>query len=269
MARTGDWANGYCPYLNIDISYSSQNEDTVYYNYKISYCTTSGGPAYTNGNGRDWNFKIDGSVIASGSIDINGKTTFDVHSGPLSISKSKDARNVTAEINMYMDVTWDGRYAGWVSGSQTISVAARTYNAHGNPSFSASKSTVNYGESITLSWAKSATQGNANFERFELWQGDTKLYSGSNTSYTLKPSDVTGAKGGTATYILKEVHEWYSGYKTTQATVSIKVRSGVVSIYDSNGKKHIGLVSAYDSSGNRHYVLITVYDENGKAHNVV
>lgn len=150
-----------------------------------------------------------------------------------------------------------------------VTIPARPYHAHGKPSFSAPKTTVHYGETIELSWSKSDTQGNANFDHFELWQGDTKLYSGSNTTYTVTPSSVTGAKGGTATYTLKEVHEWYGGYKTTEASVSIKVQSGVVTVYDSNGVKHVGLVTMYDSKGVKHYVLITAYDENGKAHNVV
>lgn len=57
--------------------------------------------------------------------------------------------------------------------------------------------------------------------------------------------------------------------KQTEASVSIKVQSGVVTVYDSNGVKHVGLVTMYDSKGVKHYVLITAYDKNGKAHNVV
>lgn len=269
MARTRDWANGYCPYLNVDISYSSQNGDTVYYNYSVSYCTTSGGAAYTNGRGRDWNFKVDGYVVASGSININGSRGFGVHSGSFSVSKSKNARNVTAEINMYMDVSWAGTYAGWVSGSQSLSIPARTYNAHGNPTFTASKSTINYGESITLSWAKGSPQGNANFDRFELWRGDKQLYKGAGLTYSVTPSNATGAQGGEVTYTLKEVHEWYGTYPTKSVSITINVRSGVVTAYDAQGNKHTGLVTAYDASGVAHFVLITAYDASGNPHSVV
>lgn len=80
---------------------------------------------------------------------------------------------------------------------------------------------------------------------------------------------MTGAKGGTATYTLKEIHEWYGSYPSTESSVSINVRSGVVSVYDSSGTKHTGLVTAYDSSGNSHFVLITAYDANGSPHSVV
>ncbi len=80
---------------------------------------------------------------------------------------------------------------------------------------------------------------------------------------------MTGAKGGTATYTVKEIHTWYGSEKTTQASVSVTVRSGIVSVYDSSGNRHTGLVTAYDSSGKSHFVLITAYDANGSPHSVV
>ena len=162
---------------------------------------------------------------------------------------------------------WYGTYPTQ-STSKSVTCRAQ-YIAHSNPTIKAAKTTCNYGESVTLSWAKSSTQGNANFNRFELYLGSTKIYSGSAVSYAVTPSSVTGAKGGTATYTLKEIHEWYGTYYTTSASVSITVRSGVVTAYDSSGAKHTGLVTAYDSSGKGHYVLITGYDSNGSPHSVV
>lgn len=234
---------------------------------------SGGGPAqygivgqvgYTCNNKSNW-AEVGRGVANYGATIVNGSKSWDI-----------ERINVDQYCECFAKIwgeTVNG-YGAWGANNGdgarvAVTIPARPYHAHGNPTFSASKTIAHYGEDITLSWSKSGTQGNASFDHFELWQGDTKLYSGSNTSYMLKPSDVTGAKGGTVTYTLKEIHEWYGSYKSTQATVSIKVRSGVVSIYDSNGKKHIGLVSAYDSSGNRHYVLITAYDENNKAHNVV
>lgn len=150
-----------------------------------------------------------------------------------------------------------------------VTVPKRPYYEHGTPTLTTVKTSAHYGEVLTLSWDKSKTQGNANFDHFELWQGTTKLYTGSDTSYTVTPSDVTGAKGGTVTYTLKEVHEWYDEYKTTTASISIKVQSGVVTIYDENRVKHVGLVTMYDEQRVKHYVLITAYDKDGNAHNVI
>lgn len=150
-----------------------------------------------------------------------------------------------------------------------VTIPARPYHAHGNPTLSTIKTTAHYGEVLTLSFSKSETQGNANFDHFELYQGTTRLYKGTDTSYAVTPSDVTGAKGGNVTYTLKEVHEWYGGYKTTETSISIKVQSGVVTIYDENRVKHVGLVTMYDEQRVKHYVLITAYDKDGNAHNVV
>ena len=186
------------------------------------------------------------------------------------VARGKDDKEIYCWTK-YWGATVDGYGGGPWSGEVGVyvTIPARTRIPHGNPTLSASKTTANYGESVLLSWKKSTTQGNANFARFELWQGNKKLYSGSGISKSVVPSDATGAKGGTAKYTLKEIHEWYGSYPETSTSKSITVRSGVVSAYDSTGKKHTGLVTAYDSSGNSHYVLITAYDSNGQPHSVV
>ena len=176
----------------------------------------------------------------------------------------------------YWGETVNGHGACSVSGEVdvVVTIPARPYHAHGNPAVSASKTTTHYSEEITLSWAKSDTQGNANFVRFELYHDDenkpeNKIYSGTSTSTKVIPSDYTGAKGGTVTFSIWELHEWYGENKWTHTDIAITVRSGVVTVYDSDKTKHVGLVTAYDSNGKRHYVLITAYDSSGKAHNVV
>ena len=261
-----------------EISNWSDGDDTLSFTWTVYVCGTSGG-------GWDGPYKYGFNLAASyvyngGEYHIDGGDTWydggTWRSNSVDISISKN--NSTQSIALYLDmdsksvngygaapsaIIWD-----WVN-IGSVSVSARAYYAHGNPTVSASKTTTHYSEEITLSWDKSSNQGNAGFDRFELWQGDTKLYSGSGTNYKVTPSDVTGAKGGTATYVLKEIHEWYGGYPSTQASIDITVRSGVVTVYDSNGTKHVGLVTAYDSNGKGHYVLITAYDSSGKAHNVV
>lgn len=232
--------------------------------------TVSAAATYTgstwNGYGVSCSISVDGVGSWSGTITLPKGGSPRYFSHTFYISEAGSARTFTCR------ASWDSSWSsagGSTSNSCRVTVPARQYIAHGKPTIKASKTTANYGESVTISWAKSATQGNANFDRFELWQGNTKLYSGSAISKSVKPSDVTGAKGGTATYTLKEIHEWYGSYPSTESSVSINVRSGVVSVYDSSGTKHTGLVTAYDSSGNSHFVLITAYDANGSPHSVV
>lgn len=218
--------------------------------------------AYTSCDGSSSGWVGTGGLSQSSNTD----TTLVRRSQDFTVSKTGSGRNVWCAGGVKIGGTYS---PGTSEAGVNVWINARTYYAHGNPIITANKTTANYGESITLSWAKSATQGNANFDRFELWQGSNKLYSGSAISKSVKPSDVTGAKGGTATYTVKEIHTWYGSEKTTQASVSVTVRSGVVSVYDGSGNKHTGLVTAYDSSGKSHYVLITAYDADGSPHSVV
>lgn len=186
------------------------------------------------------------------------------------VERGKDDRNISCWTK-YWGKTVNG-YGGSAHHGEVyvnVTIPARPRHPHGSPTLTAAKTSVHYGEVLTLSFAKSGTQGNANFNHFELWQGNTKLYSGTNTSYEVTPSDVTGAIGGTVTYTLKEVHEWYDDRPSTETSITIKVQSGVVTIYDENGVKHVGLVTMYDENRIKHYVLITAYDDQGIAHNVV
>ena len=80
---------------------------------------------------------------------------------------------------------------------------------------------------------------------------------------------MTGAKGGTVKYTLKEIHEWYGTYPSKEVSLSITVRSGVVSAYDDSGNRHTALVTAYDEEGKPHYVLVTAYDADDKPKSVV
>lgn len=160
--------------------------------------------------------------------------------------------------------TW---YGAEKTTQNQVSVVVRI--PHGVPGLSSNITTANYGESVTLSWSKASTQGNASFKRFELWQSSTKIYSGTAISKAVIPSTYSGPKGGNVVFTLKEIHDWYGSEKTTQKTITINVRSGVVTVYDANGAKHTGLVTAYDASGAAHYVLITAYDSSGKPHSVV
>lgn len=208
------------------------------------------------------------SLTFTGSAFTSAHKTFTVGTKSFTVAKKKASRSITVSAKVWVPESGAASYVKGTTASGKVTIPAATRTAHGNPTISADASEAVYGEQVTLTWAKSATQGNAAFDRFELWQGSTKLYSGSGTSMSVVPSDVTGAVGGTVTYEIREIHDWFGTEYTTKATVSIEVKCGVVTVYDSSGSKHVGLVTAYDSSGNAHSVLITVYDSEGNAHNV-
>lgn len=218
-----------------------------------------------------WSLKYNGTTSSSGGeaegrwIESENDSQVVLMTKTQTVSRGSSSKTYSASATVKVTSV----SSGTKTASASVTIPARTRTPHGKPTVKTNKTTTNYGESATISWAKSSTQGNASFKRFELWQGNTKLYSGSGISKSVIPSDATGAKGGTATYKVKEIHEWYGSYPSTENTVSINVRSGVVSAYDSTNKRHTGLVTAYDANGNSHYVLITAYDSNGSPHSVV
>ena len=202
----------------------------------------------------------------TGAAMTSSNGTFNLGSRSFNVSKSSAARNITVSSKVSVPQSGAASYRTGGTASGSVNIPARTRTPHGDPTISASATEVVYGEQVTLTWEKSATQGNANFDRFELWQDSTALYSGTDTSMAVTPSDVTGGMGGTATYEVREIHDWYGTEYTTKATVSIEVKSGVVTVYDSEGTAHTGLVTAYDADGAARSVFIAAYDAEGKPH---
>lgn len=90
----------------------------------------------------------------------------------------------------------------------------------GAPGLSASRSQVQVGDRVTLSWRKADSQGNAAFARFELRENGALVYSGSATSAKRTPSD---AEGDSVAYELREVHAFYGREVYTTATVRVSV----------------------------------------------
>ena len=200
----------------------------------------------------------------TGAAMTSSNGTFNLGSRSFNVSRSGTARNINVSAKVSVPQSGAASYRTGATASGSVSIPARTRTPHGNPTISASATEAVYGEQVTLTWGKSATQGNANFDRFELWQGSTRLYSGTGTSMAVTPSDVTGAKGGTATYEVREIHDWYGTEYTTKATVSIEVKGGVVTAYDGEGAARAGLVTAYGADGAARSVLITAYDAEGQ-----
>lgn len=208
--------------------------------------------------------KCDGQTSTfTGAAMSSGNKTFTLGTKSFTVAKQKAARKISVSAKVTVPGSGAASYKTGATASGTVNIPAATRTPHGNPTISASDTEAVYGEQVTLTWAKAATQGNANFERFELWQGSTRLYSGSGTSMAVTPSDVTGPAGGTATYEVREVHDWYGTEYTTEATVSIEVKGGVVTAYDDAGAAHVGLVTAYGADGGARSVLITAYGADG------
>ncbi len=174
------------------------------------------GHAGGGGLGSQWN--DDGRGVAQIGANVAGCSR---EYGPF--AKSLGAYAVRCWCKAWGE-TVDG-YGAWdgpaMEAYVDVSVAARTFVDFGAPSISVSKATVGMGESVTVSWAKSPTQGNAGFAYFEVYENGSKVYSGSGTSVARTPSDVPDV--GSVVYEVREVHEWYGTYPYKSASASVAV----------------------------------------------
>ena len=226
-------------------------------------------------------YSADGKGIYSGNGNWVGQVE-----GSWDFSRGASDYNVTV-FGKYWGDTVNGYGPAGNSGEVygTLTIPARPYYPAGAPSANVSKTQVPIGMAITLSWTKSSTQGNANFDHFEVTDGlGARLYVGSGTSIQTVPSKILDQYGkdnyykrileanknfkkGWVYYAVWEVHEWYGSYPSSPICwIGVEVKSGVITVYDSAGKKHVGLVTAYDASGKPHFVLISAYDSSGKRH---
>lgn len=182
------------------------------YWFEIESNGTQGNQASgSTSNSSNASWKTEQSISSSASFTKN-QSAYTVSVKCYAQFSSATSRNCTATVN--------------------VTIPARTRTAHGNPTIKTSDSGVLQGDEATISWAKSSTQGNANFDHFELWQQkskeynsktDKKLYSGSGTSYVVTPSDFVGTDGGDVFYVVYEYHEWYDSHPYTSAAVAVHV----------------------------------------------
>lgn len=239
---SSSWARKFRCYLN---AYTEEIDDNT---YRVHYYALSEMIAAYQYGMRTYVF-IDGTQVGSseGVLQTNpGQTWTEVCRvgwGTKDFSRTGSDYSVTVvgrasaeEVNGY------GGDHGHKDASITLTIPARPYRAHGNPTIKTSDSGVLQDGTATISWEKSSTQGNANFDHFELWQQkskeynsetDKKLYpssgtSGSGTSYTVTPSDFAGANGGDVFYVVYEYHEWYGSHPYTSAAVVVHVMPTIV-----------------------------------------
>lgn len=221
------------------------------------------GTTYSNYE-QDWKITVANVGSKTGTITLPRGGSPRSFSASFNVSASPNSRkfNVTA----WWDSSWSSA-GGSTTATTTVTVPAVQRDPHGQPTVSVSKSVVQSVEQVTISWKKSSDQGNASFERFELYQGNTKLYSGTDTSYKVKPSDYTGAGGGKVTFTVREVHEWYGTYPYTSASVTVTVRP-TFTYYNSTGSKTYCRIFAYSSSGDLKNVIVYAYNSSGELKDV-
>lgn len=300
VAISGNYRK-YRAYVSASIADTSNDYATVSYYYcvQMTYAYQYGVAAncYVNGS---WQHSTSGYLSSNPG---SSWATVCSGSGTTSIAKSNGAYNITVQCNAWGEtVSGMGSAGGSTSCSVTLTVPVRTYIAHGNPTFSVDKTLVSEGEEVALTLTPSTTQGNANFNHFEISDGKGNIFFSS--SVTTTPSTVTttdvpsavlerygadeylsGATGALEAfdelrpncvyYAAREVHEWYGSYPASDwVWLEVEVEEAVsgpstITFYDSNGLARMGIVTVYDAEGKARPGIITVYDASGAARNVV
>lgn len=297
VSISGSSYRKYRAYVSASIANASNDYSTVSYYYCVqmtqAYKYGVAANIYVNGS---WKHSTSGYLSSNpGSSWV----TVCSGSGSTSIAKSSGAYNITVQCNAWGEtVSGMGSAGGSTSCSVTLTVPARTYVAHGNPTFSVDKTLVLTGEEVVLTLTPSATQGNANFNHFEISDGKGNIFFSSavtTTPATVTTTDIpsavlerygadeylAGATGALEAfdelrpncvyYAAREVHEWYGSYPASDwvwLEVEVeKAPSGKSSVtfYDSSGQARIGIITVYDAEGNARPGIVTVYDETGAA----
>ena len=162
---TKAWAGSSSPQARLNVTQISSTNTTVTYSWSVEY-VAKGYAAYTNGQGRNFWAKIDGTTVVNSYYNINGvSSTVTIASGTHTVNKTTSSRNISIQVAFYFDVTWSGYYAGSLSASGSISVPAKpsytvSYNANGGDDPPSSQ-TKWYGTNLTLSSSTPARNGYA------------------------------------------------------------------------------------------------------------
>lgn len=225
-----------------------------------------------------WGYDVRGSV-ASASVDgrSSGEQQFHASSATGASVETAAASNEAAferraadyAVQCYARVQLQGGYHDGVSeASVWVTVPARVLVRPGAPELSVPAS-AGPGQPIAITWARSASQGNADFVRFELWEDGSLVYSGPGTSATRTAPSGPAKK---VAYELREVHSWFGDelYSSSAADVAVVqlVMPGAPGLSVSRTQVQVGdkvslLFSKADSQGNADFARFELRENGG------
>lgn len=196
--QTTQWVNT-APYVKLTVTEKSSTDNTATLQWTLQYIASHAANTSVN---KSYSVTLDGSVVKSGTFNIDGKTgTHTIASGTKTINKTHDPYSVVFSCSFDFNLTWSGEYKGTAKATNWITVAAKTkytvsYNSNGG-SNAPGVQTKWHGEALTLStvkatrtgytfqgWATSASgsvayasgatyTGNANLTLYAVWKANT------------------------------------------------------------------------------------------------
>lgn len=181
---TPQFGSSTCPQAQLIVTESSSTATTSTLSWTLKWVTH--GYTVNSSLNKDYTVKIDGKTVKTGSFAIGGKTTQNIATGTVTITKGTSAKSVALALTFVMNFTWKNVYGGTKSASGSISVSAKasykiTYNANGG-SGAPSQQTKWHGTNITLSSTKPTRTGHT----FKGWatSASGSIAYASGASYT-------------------------------------------------------------------------------------
>lgn len=162
------------PYVKLTVTEVADYSDIATkarLSYKLEYISDS---AASTSVAKAYSITIGGSVVKSGTYDINKKTgTNTITSGTIDVNRGTAALTVACSVTFKFEMTWSGVRCPQQTASTSISVGAKTqyaiiYNANGG-SGAPSTQYKWHGVSVTLSSTKPTRTGYT----FKGWKGTT------------------------------------------------------------------------------------------------
>lgn len=208
--KTSQFGSGTCPQAQLDVTVSSNTATTATLSWTLKWVTY--GYTVSASSSKSYTVKINGSVVASGTCTINGKTSYTIKSGTVTINKGTATKSIPLSLSFDMSYYWGSTYGGTKTASGSISIGAKTsykisYNAN-KGSGAPSAQTKWHGTDIKLSTTKPSRTGYT----FSKWNTND---SGTGKSYN---------SGGT--YTANESTTLYAVWNQITYTVSYNANGG-------------------------------------------
>ena len=130
---TSQWKTA-APQMRLTVNQSTATTTTSTLAWTLEYVASS---AANTSQNRPYTVYINNRAVKSGDYSIDGKRgTYTVASGTVVINKTTSNQTIPFSLSVSWNLTWDGKYAGKMTASGSISVPMKdnyrvTYNANG------------------------------------------------------------------------------------------------------------------------------------------
>lgn len=195
--------------LTVTLNTSKSDGDTAVLDWKLEY--VAHGSAANTSVDKSYTVTINGSTVATGTYDIDGKTgTSTIKSGSVNITKGTSAKTISFSVSFAFNLKWSDVYGGTKSASGSISIPVKTsytisYNANGGTGAPGSQKKW-YGTNLALSSTKPTRTGYS-FQGWALSKADAD----SNTWY-YQPGGTCGRNENLTLYAVWKANTYTVSY---------------------------------------------------------